>query len=86
MVAASSWSTLMPDGAAKRPDEISRAIPRKGRSYLARMIRRQANRLSLAFRIMTTGKPVSDLDERLRRSQQKKQQLQRRINELLGES
>ena len=29
--------------------------------------------------------PVSDLDERLRKSEQKKRQLQRRIKELIGE-
>jgi hypothetical protein len=74
------------DPAAKLPDEINLAIPRKGRSFLARMIWRQANRVGLAFRIMTTGEPVSDLDERLRRSERKKRQLQRRIKELLGES
>ena len=32
------------DPAAKLPDEINLAIPRKGRSFLARMIWRQANR------------------------------------------
>jgi hypothetical protein len=34
---------------------------------------------------MATDAPASDLDERLRRSEIKKRQLQRRINELLGE-
>jgi hypothetical protein len=29
--------------------------------------------------------PAGDLDERLRKSEQKKQQLQRRIKELIGE-
>jgi hypothetical protein len=32
-----------------------------------------------------TELPVSDLEERLRKSEQKKRQLQRRIKELLGE-
>jgi hypothetical protein len=73
------------DSAAKLPDEISLSIPRKGRSFLARMIWRQANKVGLAFRIMATGEPASDLDERLARSERKKRQLQRRINELLGE-
>jgi hypothetical protein len=50
------------------------------------MIWRQANKVGLAFRIMATGEPASDLDERLARSERKKRQLQRRINELLGES
>ena len=60
-------------------------IARKGRSFLARLIWRQANRVGLAFRMMATDAAVSDLDERLRRSEIKKRQLQRRINELLGE-
>jgi hypothetical protein len=72
------------DSNAKLPDEMSLNVPRKGRSFLARMIWRQAGKVGLAFRIMA-GSPVSDLDERLRRSEQKKRQLQRRINELLGE-
>jgi hypothetical protein len=70
---------------ANLPDEISLTIKRKGRSYLARMIWRHANRVGLAFRVMVTDPPVDDLDARLRRSEQKKRELQRRINELLGE-
>ena len=73
------------DHTARLPEEISLNIPRKGRSYLATMIWRQANKVGLAFRTMTAGEPVSDLDERLRRSERKKRQLQRRIRELLGE-
>jgi hypothetical protein len=50
------------------------------------MIWRQADRVGLAFRTMTaSGVPASDLDERLRRSERKKRQFQRRIKELLGE-
>ncbi|KWV46814.1 pilus assembly protein PilZ [Bradyrhizobium macuxiense] len=71
--------------AASLPEEISLSIPRKGRSFLARLIWRQANKVGLAFRLMTSDTPVSDLDERLRRSEIKKRQLQRRIRELLGE-
>jgi hypothetical protein len=72
---------------AKLPEEMRLTIARKGRSFFARMIWRQANKVGLAFRAMTaSGVPEStDLDERLRRSEQKKRQLQRRINELLGE-
>jgi hypothetical protein len=68
------------------PEEIKLTIARKGRSFLARIIWREANRLGLAFRTMITHPSKSDLDARLRRSEKKKQQLQRRINELLGES
>lgn len=68
------------------PDEMNLTIARKGRSYLARMIWRQANLVGLAFRTMITDAPAeSDLDARLRRSEKKKRQLQRRINQLLGE-
>ncbi len=70
---------------AKLPEEMNLTIARKGRSFLARMIWRQANKVGLAFRIMTSDTPVSDLDERLRQSEIKKRQLQRRIKELLGE-
>ena len=67
------------------PDQMNLTIERKGRSFLARMIWRQANRVGLAFRAMITDEPESDLDARLRRSEKKKRQLQRRIKELLGE-
>jgi hypothetical protein len=67
------------------PEEMNLTIARKGRSFLARLIWRQANKVGLAFRIMTSDRPVDDLDERLRRSEIKKRQLQRRINELLGD-
>jgi hypothetical protein len=72
---------------AKLPQEMHLTIARKGRSFFARMIWRQADRVGLAFRTMTaSGVPAStDLDERLRRSEQKKRKLQRRIKDLLGE-
>jgi hypothetical protein len=73
------------DTAARLPEEMNLTIARKGRSFLARLIWRQANKVGLAFRIMTSDAPVSDLDERLRRSEIKKRQLQRRIKQLLGE-
>jgi PilZ domain len=73
------------DQAARLPDELNLTITRKGRSFLARLIWRQANKVGLAFRIMTSDRPVDDLGERLRKSEIKKRQLQRRINELLGE-
>ena len=75
------------DETAKLPNEMRLTVARKGRSFFARMIWRQADRVGLAFRTMTaSGVPAStDLDERLRQSEQKKRQLQRRINELLGE-
>jgi hypothetical protein len=73
------------DEAARLPETVSLNIPRKGRSFLARMIWRQANRVGLAFRTMVTDPQSDDLDERLRRSQIKQRQLKRRIKELIGE-
>ena len=73
------------DSRARLPDEIKLTIARKRQSFLARIIWREANRLGLAFRAMITDSAESDLDARLRRSEKKKRQLQRRINELLGQ-
>ena len=70
---------------ANLPDEIKLTIKHRGRCYLARMIWRQANRIGLAFRDIVTDPPADDIDARLRRSEKKKRELQRRINELLGE-
>ena len=73
------------DETAKLPENISLNIPRKGRSFLAQMIWRHANRVGLAFRTMVTDPPSDDFDERLRRSQIKQRQLKQRIKELIGE-
>jgi hypothetical protein len=63
-------------------EQMSLTIARKGRSFLARIIWWRDNFVGVAF---AGEKPVSDIEERLRRSEKKKRQLQRRINELLGE-
>ena len=73
------------DSAARLPEQINLTIAHKGQSFLARMIWRQANRVGLALRTMVTDSSESDLDVRLRRSEKKKRQLQRRINQLLGQ-
>ena len=73
------------DASARLPGRMQVTIARKGRSFLAEIIWRQANRVGLAFRAMVTDNPESDLDARLRRSEKKKRQLERRINQLLGE-
>ena len=73
------------DSTARLPEQMNLTIAHKGRAFLARMIWRQANRVGLAFRAMITDTPESDLDARLRRSEKKKRQLQRRIKQLLGE-
>jgi hypothetical protein len=67
-------------------ETISLTIARKGRSFLARVIWWRDNFVGVAFSSDTSSElPVSDLEERLRKSEQKKRQLQRRIKELIGE-
>ena len=73
------------DEAARLPEDLSLTIPGKGRSFLAHMIWRHANRVGFAFRVMFKDLPGNDLDARLRRSQIKQRQLKRRIKELIGE-
>ncbi len=73
------------DETARLPENLSLSIPRRGRSFLARMIWRHANLVGLAFRTMVADPQSNDLDERLRRSQIKQRQLKRRIKELIGE-
>jgi hypothetical protein len=66
--------------------QISLTIARKGRSFLAKIIWWRDNFVGVAFKAETPYEfPVSDLEERLRKSEQKKRQLQRRIKELIGE-
>ena len=65
-------------------EQLSLRIARKGRSFLAKVIWWRDNFVGVAF-TDTVAKPVSDLEERLRKSEIKKRQLQRRIKELLGE-
>jgi len=66
-------------------EQISLRIARKGRSFLAKVIWWRDNFVGVAFRAESPAEPVSDLDERLRKSEIKKRQLQRRIRELLGD-
>jgi hypothetical protein len=65
-------------------EQMSVAIARKGRSFLARVVWWRDNFVGVAFS-SESELPISDLDERLRQSEQKKRQLQRRIKELIGE-
>jgi hypothetical protein len=66
-------------------EQMSLTVARKGRSFLAKIIWWRDNFVGLAFSSETPSAPVSDLEERLRKSEQKKRQLQRRIKELIGE-
>ena len=64
-------------------EQMSLRIARKGRSFLAKVIWWRDNFVGVAFRAESPAEPVSDLEERLRKSEIKKRQLQRRIQELL---
>ena len=66
-------------------EQMSLTIARKGRSFLAKIIWWRDNFVGVAFNSDTSSNAVSDLEERLRKSEKKKRQLQRRINQLLGE-
>ena len=66
-------------------EQLSLRIARKGRSFLAKVIWWRDNFVGVAFKAESPAEPVSDLAERLRRSEIKKRQLQRQIDDLLGE-
>ena len=66
-------------------EQLSLRIARKGRSFLAKVIWWRDNFVGVAFRAESPAEPVSDLEERLRKSEIKKRQLQRKIDELLNE-
>jgi hypothetical protein len=66
-------------------EQMSLRVARKGRSFLARVVWWRDNFVGLAFSAQPPSEPVSDLEERLRKSEIKKRQLQHRIEELLGE-
>ena len=66
--------------------DIGLTIARKGRSFLARIIWWRDNFIGVAFSSEApSDHVVSDIEQRLRKSEQKKRQLQRRIKELIGE-
>ena len=64
-------------------EQMVLTIARKGRSFLAKIIWWRDNFVGVAFSSETPSAPVSDIEERLRKSEIKKRQLQRRIKELL---
>ena len=66
-------------------EQMSLTVARKGRSFLAKVIWWRDNFVGVAFSDEPPALPESDLDERLRKSEAKKRQLQRRIKQLLGE-
>ena len=66
-------------------EQLSLRIARKGRSFLAKVVWWRDNFVGVAFRAESPAEPVSNIVERLRQSEIKKRQLQRRINELLDQ-
>ena len=66
-------------------EQLSLRIARKGRSFLAKVVWWRDNFVGVAFRGESPAEPVSDLAERLRKSEIKKRQLQRQIDQLLNE-
>jgi hypothetical protein len=66
-------------------EQMSLRIARKGRCFLAKAAWWRDNFVGLAFSAPPPSEPVSDLEERLRKSEIKKRQLQRRIKKLLDE-
>ena len=67
-------------------EQLSLRIARKGRSFLAKVIWWRDNFVGVAFSSQTPyDLPVSYLEERLRKSEIKKRQLQRRIKDLLDD-
>jgi hypothetical protein len=65
-------------------EKLSLAVARKGRSFLARVIWWRDRFVGVAFNPDASfDLPASDLGERLRKSERKKRQLQRRIKELI---
>jgi hypothetical protein len=67
-------------------DSLRLTIARKGRSFMARVIWWRDNFVGVAFNPEQSYElPGSDLAQRLRKSEKKKRQLQKRIKELIGE-
>jgi hypothetical protein len=67
-------------------EQMLLTIARKGRSFLAKIVWWRDNFVGVAFNQEQSYElPGSDLAERLRKSEKKKRQLQRRIKELIGE-
>lgn len=73
-------------GPARLPkDELTLKIARRGRSFLAKVVWWRDNIIGVAFSDKPFDAPPSDLEARLRKSEKKKRELQRKINSLLGQ-
>ena len=75
------------DGVRLPREPMRLTIARKGRSFLAKIVWWRDNFVGVAFSTESPYElPGSDLARRLRQSEKKKRELQRRIKELIGES
>ncbi|MFC0243417.1 PilZ domain-containing protein [Rhodopseudomonas telluris] len=74
-------ATIEFGSAAGLPEQIALTVPRKARTYPSTVVWRRGNVAGLAF----SSGDNSELAERLRQSEKKKRELQRKIKILLGE-
>ena len=84
-----SGASIELSNSEKMPEKISIAIPKTGRSFLARIVWWRANRAGLEFETLAGNRnpPHSlDLEERLRVSEKKARVLKHRVRQLLGEA
>ncbi|MEW6769424.1 MAG: PilZ domain-containing protein [Pseudomonadota bacterium] len=72
----------------KMPDRFSIAIPKMGRSFLAKIVWWRADRAGVEFEVAANSNAAHslDLEERLRISEKKARALKQRVRQLLGES
>lgn len=71
------------------PEKFSIAIPKTGRSFVAKLIWWRANRAGVEFESAGSNHQVPgslDFEERLRISEKKARALKQRVRQLLGES
>ena len=68
------------------PDEIDLFIPKKNRTYRARMVWASENTAGLTFRSQSSNEPIQlDMARRLRRCESERRELQSRLTQLLSE-
>jgi hypothetical protein len=69
--------------AAGVSDQIALTVAKKARTYPSKIVWRRGNTVGLSF---SDAGDSSELSERLRKSEKKKRELQRKIKVLLGEA
>lgn len=76
-------ATIEFGSAAGVADQIALTVTKKARTYPSTIVWRRGNTVGLAF---SDDAGAADLNERLRKSEKKKRELQRKIKVLLGEA